>query len=172
MLSIAPSGTGPTPSTHGTGSASQQPPLRHGSAGTPVGGRSRAPEAAPAAGRESDSGRPDANRGTGLNPATAGGLVLWAKSVRNPVEGRVDVQLSAANALGLRFPSPDFVTSAAALFERAQPWAHGRDRLAVEPESGQFSGSRLAPAWSASAERIPFARKRHSSGQSTAPDST
>jgi hypothetical protein len=30
------------------------------------------------------------------------------------------------------------VASAAALFERAQSWAHGRDRLGVEPESGRF----------------------------------
>jgi hypothetical protein len=46
--------------------------------------------------------------------------------------------LSAADALGLRFPGPEFVASAAALFEQAQPWAHGRDRLGVEPESGRF----------------------------------
>jgi hypothetical protein len=91
MLGIAPSGTGPTPSTHGTGSASQQPPLWHGSAGTPVGGRSRAPEAAPAAGRECDSGRPDANRGTGLNPATAGGLVICAENVRDPLQSGIAV---------------------------------------------------------------------------------
>ena len=44
----------------------------------------------------------------------------------------------AADALGLRFPRPDLVASTAALFERAQPWADGRDRLGMEPESGRF----------------------------------
>ncbi|WP_231978468.1 hypothetical protein, partial [Mycobacterium sp. E3298] len=58
--------------------------------------------------------------------------------VRDAVEGGVDAELSAADALGLRFPSPDLVASAAALFEPAEPWAHGRDRLGVEPESGRF----------------------------------
>nr|WP_246540868.1 hypothetical protein [Mycobacterium spongiae] len=38
----------------------------------------------------------------------------------------------------MRFPSPELVASAAALFESAQPWAHGRDRLGEEPESGRF----------------------------------
>jgi hypothetical protein len=44
----------------------------------------------------------------------------------------------ASDALGLRFPRPDLVSSAAALFERAEPWAHGRKRLGQEPESGRF----------------------------------
>jgi hypothetical protein len=66
------------------------------------------------------------------------GLVICAKSVRDTVSDGIDAELSAADALGLRFPSPDQVAAAAALFERAQPWAHGRDRLGVERESGQF----------------------------------
>jgi hypothetical protein len=73
------------------------------------------------------------------------GLVICAKSVRAAVEDDIDgvddsvnAELSAADALGLRFPRPKRMAWAAALFERAQPWAHGRDRLSVEPESGRF----------------------------------
>nr|WP_225933540.1 hypothetical protein [Mycolicibacterium pallens] len=40
--------------------------------------------------------------------------------------------------MGLRFPSPEMVTAAAALFEPAPPWASGPDRRGVEPESGRF----------------------------------
>jgi hypothetical protein len=101
-------------------------------------GRPRAPEAAKAAGRESGSGRSDGGSGGGGVPAGTDGLVICAKNVRDAGEGGVDADLSAADALGLRFPSPDLVASAAALFEPAQPWAHGRDRLGVEPESGRF----------------------------------
>ena len=36
------------------------------------------------------------------------------------------------------------MASAAALFEPAAPWAHGRDRQGVEPESGRFRIS-IAP---------------------------
>ena len=100
-------------------------------------GRPRVPEAAKAAGRESGSGRSDGGSGVGRVPAGTNGLVICAKSVRDTAEG-VDAELSAANVLGLRFPSPDLVASAAALFDRAQLWAHGRDRLGVEPESGRF----------------------------------
>ena len=101
-------------------------------------GRPRVPEAAKAAGRESGSGRSDGGSGVGRVPAGTTGLVICAKTVRATVEGDVDAELSAADALGLRFPSPELVASAAALFEPAQPWAHGRDRLGVEPESGRF----------------------------------
>ena len=101
-------------------------------------GRPRVPEAAKAAGRESGSGRSDGGSGVGRVPAGTNGLVICAKSVRDAVDDGVDAELSAADALGLRFPSPDLVASAAALFEPAQPWAHGRDRLGVEPESGRF----------------------------------
>jgi hypothetical protein len=102
------------------------------------GGRPRAPEAVKAAGRESGSGRPDDGHGAGPTHGNAGGLVIYAKSVRDTVDGGADAEPSAADALGLRFPRPDLVASAAALFERAQPWAHGRDRRGVEPESGRF----------------------------------
>ena len=101
-------------------------------------GRPRVPEAAKAAGRESGSGRSDGGSGVGRVPAGTNGLVICAKSVRDSVGDGVDAELSAADALGLRFPSPDLVASAAALFERAQPWAHERDRLVMEPESGRF----------------------------------
>lgn len=139
MPSIASSAAVPTPSTQGSASSSQQPSLRHGSAGASVGGRSRAPEAAQAAGRESDSGRPDVGRGAGLNPAPGGGLVICAENVRNPLaDGVATGDLRAIDALGLRFPSPEMVTAAAALFEPAAPWACGPDRRGTEPESGRF----------------------------------
>lgn len=139
MPSIAPSAAAPTPSTPGVGSASQQASLRHGSAGAPFDGRSRAPEAAEAAGRESDSGRPDANRGAGFNPVTTGGLVICAENVRDPLlDGIATGDLRAVDALGLRFPSPEMVTAAAALFEPAAPWACGPGRRGTEPESGRF----------------------------------
>jgi len=139
MPSIASSAAVPKPSTQGSASASQHPSLRHGSAGASVDGRSRAPEAAQAAGRESDSGRPDVDRGAGLNPAMAGGLVICAENVRNPLsEGVADGELRAIDALGLRFPSPEMVTAAAALFEPAAPWACGPDRRGTESESGRF----------------------------------
>jgi len=96
------------------------------------------PEAARAAGRESGSGRSDGGSGVGRVPAGTNGLVICAKSVRDAAEGGVDAQLSAADALGLRFPRPELVASAAALFEPAGPWARGRGRLGVEPESGRF----------------------------------
>ena len=96
------------------------------------------PQPGTAGGRDSGSGWPDDGHGAGPRLATQGGLVICAKSVRDAVEGGVDAELSAADALGLRFPRPDLVASAAALFERAQPWAHGRDRLGVELESGRF----------------------------------
>ncbi|KAA8946918.1 MAG: hypothetical protein F6Q13_18055, partial [Mycobacterium sp.] len=115
-----------------TGTASQN------TAGAADAGRPRVPAAATAAGRESDSGRSDGGSRVGRVPAGTNGLVICAKSVRDTVDGNVDPQLSAVDALGLRFPSPELVASAAALFEPAAPWAHGRDRLAVEPESGRF----------------------------------
>ncbi|PND56492.1 hypothetical protein CRM90_17720 [Mycobacterium sp. ENV421] len=46
--------------------------------------------------------------------------------------------MRAIDALGLRFPSPETVTAAAALFEPAAPWASGPGRRGVEPESGRF----------------------------------
>lgn len=139
MPGIASSAAVPTPSTRDSTSASQHPPSRHGSAGASVDGRSRAPEAAQAAGRESDSGRPDVDRGTGLNPARAGGLVICAENVRDSLaDGFATGDLRAIDALGLRFPSPEIVTAAAALFEPAAPWACGPDRRGTEPESGRF----------------------------------
>ncbi len=101
-------------------------------AGAADAGRPRAAEAAKAAGRESDSGRSDSGSGVGRASAGTHGLVICAKSVRDTAEGSVDAGMSAADALGLRFPSSDLVAAAAALFEPAEPWAHGRDRLGVE----------------------------------------
>lgn len=69
----------------------------------------------------------------------AGGLVVCAENVREPIaEGVADRELRASDALGLRFPSPQLVAAAAALFEPAAPWACGPDRLGIEPESGRF----------------------------------
>jgi len=107
-------------------------------AGAADAGRPRVPEAAKAAGRKSDSGRSDGGSGVVRVPAGTNGLVICPKSVRDTVDDGVHADLSAADALGLRFPSPDMVASAAALFESAEPWALGRDRLGIEPESGRF----------------------------------
>ncbi|SID09487.1 Uncharacterised protein [Mycobacteroides abscessus subsp. abscessus] len=102
-------------------------------------GRSRAPEARRAVGRESVSGRPDGGSGAGPNPALAAGLVICAKNVRRPDAHDFDRrQWRAADALGMRFPSPEMVASAAAMFDKALPWASDRDRLGTEPESGRF----------------------------------
>lgn len=101
-------------------------------------GRPRVPEVAKAAGRESGSARSDGGSGVARVPAGTNGLVICAENVRDTVEGDVDAEPSAADALGLRFPRPERVASAAALFEPAQPWARGRDRLSIEPESGRF----------------------------------
>ncbi len=72
-------------------------------------------------------------------PPQAAGLLYMCQKCPRPrsenIEGR---EWRATDALGLRFPSPALVTSAAALFERAEPWANGRTRLGVEPESGRF----------------------------------
>ncbi len=100
-------------------------------------GRPRAPEAVKAAGRESASGRSDGGCGGGRAPTGTDGLVICAKSVRDTVKGRVGAELSAVDALGLRFPGRDLVASAAALFERTHPWAHGRDRTQMRPSGAQ-----------------------------------
>lgn len=109
--------------------------------GQPEHGRSRGRrEAASARGRQAagrDS-RPGGGSGVGRVPAGTSGLVICPKSVRGDAGSDVDADWSAADALRLRFPSPELVASAAALFEPATPWAHGSDRLGVEPESGRF----------------------------------
>jgi hypothetical protein len=46
--------------------------------------------------------------------------------------------MRAVDALGLRFPSPEMVTTAAALFEPAAQWACGPERRGTESESGRF----------------------------------
>lgn len=132
-------------------------------------GRPRVPPAAKAAGHESGSGRSEGGSGADRVPAGTNGLVICAKSVRYAVNGGVGEELSAADALGLRFPSPDLVASAAALFEPAQPWAHGRDGLGLESESGRFRIT-IGPGVSASAGPVLFVRRRHRSGQSAVTD--
>jgi hypothetical protein len=139
MLSIASSATGSTPSTQGSTSASQHPAAQQSSAGAPVDGRSRAPEAARPQGARAtvvgrmSTGAPD------LTPAMDGGLVICAENVRAPAnDGIATGDLRAIDALGLRFPSPEMVTAAAALFEPAAPWACGSARRGTEPESGCF----------------------------------
>ncbi|MCH9736300.1 MAG: hypothetical protein K0U78_17395 [Actinomycetia bacterium] len=54
------------------------------------------------------------------------------------LDGIASGDLRAIDALGLRFPSPEMVTAAAALFEPAAPWASGPGRRGTEPESGRF----------------------------------
>ncbi|SKH82523.1 rolling circle replication-associated protein [Mycobacteroides abscessus] len=67
------------------------------------------------------------------------GLVICAKNVPTQLnDGFGRGELRASDALGLRFPSPEHVASAAALFEKSTPWAIGRSRLGTEPEAGQF----------------------------------
>lgn len=102
-------------------------------------GRPRVPEAVKAAGRESGSGRSDGGSGVGRVPAGINGLVICAKSVREAAGGGAErVKWQASDALGLRFPSPELVTSAVSLFEQAPPWAVGNARRRTEPESGRF----------------------------------
>lgn len=67
------------------------------------------------------------------------GLVICAENVRDSLaDGVATGDLRAIDALGLRFPSPEMVTAAAALFEPAAPWASGPDHRGTEPESGRF----------------------------------
>jgi hypothetical protein len=136
MPSIASPATDATSSTSSRPAASQQTRcgLAQDLAAAGNGGRPRAPKAVKAAGRESGRGRPDDGHSAGPGRATTGGLVIYAKNVRGTVEGSVDAELLAADALGLRFPSSELVASAATLFA----WARERDRLDVEPESGRF----------------------------------
>lgn len=139
MPSIAPSGTGSTPSTNSTTSASEQLPCAPGSTGASVDGRSRAPEAARPQGGRAPAFCRTSTEAPGLNPAAADGLVICAESVRDSqADGVGTGELRAIDALGLRFPSPEVVTAAAALFEPAAPWACGPGRRGVEPESGRF----------------------------------
>ncbi|AKC41104.1 Uncharacterised protein [Mycolicibacterium phlei] len=111
-----------------------------GGAGAVDGGKPRAPEARRAAGRESGSGRLDNGHGAGHTTAAEGcGLVICAKNVRTPDEEVSEPRKwRAVDALGMRFPSPEMVASAAALFDKAVPWATDRGRLSAEPESGRF----------------------------------
>lgn len=139
MPSIASSATVSTSSTAGSTSAPDSPPFRHGSAGASVDGRSRAPEAARPQGATATVVGRTSTEAPGLNPAAAGGLVICAENVRESVGDSVATgELQALDALGLRFPSAEMVTAAAALFEPAAPWACGPARRGVEPESGRF----------------------------------
>ena len=73
-----------------------------------------------------------------LDGQSRDGLVICPKNVRGTVESADRADWSAADALGLRFPSPEMAASAAALFDQAEPWAVGRDLRGVELESGRF----------------------------------
>jgi hypothetical protein len=138
MLRIASSDNGQTPSRSGSASAIS-PHADSGAAGNSVDGRSRAPEAArPQGGRATAFGRTSTELPAAGRPE-AGGLVICAENVRESIaDGIATGELRAIDALGLRFPGPDTVTAAAALFEPAPPWACGPGRRGVEPESGRF----------------------------------
>lgn len=138
MPIIASSVTASTPRAGGL-SAPGGPPFGLGAPGASVDGRSRAPEAArPQGGRAPAVGR-TSTEAPGLNPAAAGGLVICAENVRESVgDGITTGELRSVDAMGLRFPSPEMVAAAAALFEQAPPWARGPGRRGVEPESGRF----------------------------------
>lgn len=139
MPSIASSATGSTPSTNGTTSAFEEPPCGLGSSGASVDGRSRAPEAARPQGARATAFGSTSTEAPDLKPGSAGGLVICAENVRESVgDGIAAGELRAIDALGLRFPSPEMVTAAAALFESAAPWACRPGRRGVEPESGRF----------------------------------
>jgi hypothetical protein len=139
MPSIESSAADATLSLYGSAPDTSHPPFGPGSACASVDGRSRAPEAArPQGGRATAVGR-TSTEAPGLNPATAGGLVICAENVRESVDdGIATGELRAIDALGLRFPTPEMVTAAAALFEPAPPWARGAGRRGAEPESGRF----------------------------------
>ena len=138
MLRIASSDNGQTPSRSGSASAIS-PYAESGAAGNSGDGRSRAPEAArPQGGRATAFGRTAPELSAAGRPA-ASGLVICAENVRDPLlDGIAAGELRAIDALGLRFPGPEMVTAAAALFEPAPPWACGPGRRGVEPESGRF----------------------------------
>lgn len=139
MPSIESSAADSTPSLGGSASDTSHPPFRPGSAGASVDGRSRAPEAARPQGGRAPAVGCTSTEAPGLNPAAAGGLVICAENVRESVDdGIATGELRAIDALGLRFPSPEMVTAAAALFEPAAPWACGPERRSAEPESGRF----------------------------------
>jgi hypothetical protein len=139
MPSIASSTIGSTSSTQGSTSASPNPSSRKGAAGTSVDGRSRATEAARPQGARATVVDRTSTEAPGLTPATDGGLVICAENVRDSLlDGIATGELRAIDALGLRFPSPEMVTAAAALFEPAAPWACGPGRRGTEPESGRF----------------------------------
>lgn len=139
MPSIASSTAVTNPSAGGPSSASQRPSSSPGVAGASVVGRSRAPEAArPEGGRATAVDRTSAEAPDHSRPPNDG-LVICAKNVRNQLaEGIATDELRAIDALGLRFPSREMVTAAAALFDPAAPWACGAGRRGVEPESGRF----------------------------------
>ena len=123
MPSIAPSANVATPSLDGSTSVTEHPPFRHGPAGASVDGRSRAPEAARPQGGRAPAVGCTSTEAPGLNPAAAGGLVICAENVRQSVDDGIAAgELRAIDALGLRFPSPEMVTAAAALFEPEAPW--------------------------------------------------
>lgn len=133
--------TGPTSEHDNHHGAAVQRLASHHPNGQSEHGRSRGcREAASVRGRQAagrDS-RPGGGSGGGRVPAGTPGLVICPKSVRDDAESGDGTDWSAADALKLRFPSPEMVASAAALFERAEPWAIGRDPRGVEPESGRF----------------------------------
>jgi hypothetical protein len=139
MPSIESSAADSTPSAGGSTSDTSHPPFGPGSAGASVDGRSRAPEAARPQGGRAPAVGCTSTEAPGLNPAAAGGLVICAENVREPLlDGIATGDLHATDALGLRFPSPEMVTAAAALFEPAAPWACGSERRGTEFESGRF----------------------------------
>lgn len=108
MPSIASSATGSTSSAGGSTSTTELLPIRLGSAGASVDGRSRAPEAARPQGARPQGARATAVGRTSteapdLNPAAAGGLVICAENVRDPMLDGIETgELRAIDALGLR----------------------------------------------------------------------
>lgn len=110
-----------------------------------------------------------AHEATGLNPAAAGGLVICAENVRDSVDdGIATGELRAIDALRLRFPSPEMVTAAAALFEAAAPWASSPPlvrRVARSSRNPDGLASLPVLAWYDSAGPILSGPKRPPSGR-------
>jgi len=88
---------------------------------------------------ERDGGSESAELAASMAGSRAHGLVICAENVREPLDdGNAAEELRAIDALGLRFPNPEMVTAAAALFEPAAPWARGAQCRGAESESGRF----------------------------------
>jgi hypothetical protein len=166
MPGIASSVTGSTSPASWQPAASQRTRCRlaQGLAAAGDGGRPRAPKAVKAAGRESGRGWPDDGHGAGPTHANAGGLVIYAKSVRAQVGADADgAEWRAVMHSGCGF--------------LARNWSPPRRRCSSRPSRGRLAAhgggqsrnragsvSPLAPASFGSARATPSVRRKRHSG--------